>query len=95
MHRWSNMLDSSPRNELGKGILDLAEEAKLLAQGYVYARRVFRADGSYFFNLCKTNIAPVATALFLSAAALNQADQINNTLVFNHEQNRKSHYPGA
>lgn len=68
-------LDPSPRNELGKGILDPAEEQKLLADGYTYARRVFAPDGQFHLRVAKSDIATIATNLFASIPF-----QINSTV---------------
>lgn len=82
------MLDTSPRNELGKGILDPAVEAKLLAAGVTYARRIFQPDGKFHLRTATTPISAVAANVLKPA-------KLDNTLVFNHEQNRKSHYSSA
>jgi len=70
------MLDPSPRNELGKNILDPSVEEKLLAEGYTYARRVYRSDGHYHLRIAKAPIRLIATEIFLSGNHL-----INTTLV--------------
>ena len=71
-------LDPSPRNELGKGILDPAQEKALLEQGYIYARRIFLPNGKSHLRLAKTSIKDIANRIALDA--LRQ--QINNTIVF-------------
>lgn len=84
------MLDTSPRNELGKGILDPAVESKLLAAGVIYARRVFHADGKFHLRTATTPINAIA-ANILKPVKL----PINSTLVSNYEQKRENHYLGA
>lgn len=84
------MLDSSPRNELGKGILDPAVESKLLAAGIIYARRVFHPDGRYHLRTATTPIAAVAANVLKPIKR-----QINTTLVSNYEQKRENHYTGV
>ncbi len=61
-------LDPSPQNELGKGILDPELEQRLLADGYIYARRVFHGKG-YFLNLAKSPIRAIATKIFADLLA--------------------------
>lgn len=82
------MLDLSPRNELGKDILGPAVESKLLAAGVTYARRVFHADGKFHLRTATTPISAVAANVLKPA-------KLDNTLVFNHEQKRKSHRVSA
>lgn len=85
------MLDTSPHNELGKGILDPAVENKLLAAGVIYARRVTHPDGKFHLRTATTPINTIAANVLKPAARR----QINNTLVSNYEQKRKSHCTGA
>ncbi len=73
------MLDQSPHNELGKGVLDPEQEQRLLAQGFVYAKRVFHGDNSYHLRLSKSPIRPIANDITFGHL-------LNNTLVFNHAQ---------
>jgi len=84
------MLDPSPYNELGKGILDPAVECKLLAAGITYAERVFHPDGKFHLRTATTPIDVIAVNV-LKPAKL----QINSTLVFNYAQKRKSCTPSA
>lgn len=84
------MLDQSPRNELGKGILDPAVESKLLAAGVIYARRVFQPDGKYHLNTATTPISAIAANVLKPVKR-----QINTTLVSNYEQKRENHSIGA
>jgi hypothetical protein len=81
------MLDTSPRNELGKNILDPAVESKLLAAGVIYARRVFHADGKFHLRTATTPINIIAANVL--------KPPINSTLVSNYEQKRENHYLGA
>lgn len=76
-------LDPSPRNELGKNILDPSVEAELLAEGYTYARRVYHADGNYHLRLAKAPIRLIAAEIFLSGNHL-----VNNTILIS-RQNEK------
>jgi hypothetical protein len=75
------MLDPSPRNELGKGILDPAVESKLLAAGVSYARRIFHPDGKFHLNTATTPINLIAANILKPSK-----QQINTTLVFNEAQ---------
>jgi hypothetical protein len=75
------MLDTSPRNELGKGILDPVVESKLLAAGVIYARRVFHADGKFHLRTATTPINAIAANILKPAK-----QQINSTLVFDCKQ---------
>lgn len=84
------MLDTSPYNELGKGIFDPAVESKLLAAGFIYAERVFHPNGKYHLCVAKTPIADIAANVLKPIK-----HQVNSTLVFNYEQNRKSHCSSA
>lgn len=81
------MLDQSPYNELGKGILDPAVESRLLAAGVIYARRVFHPDGKQHLRTATTPIKPIAANVL--------KPPINSTLVSNYEQKRENHYLGA
>ncbi len=56
-------LDPHPTNELGKGILDPEMEAKLLADGVIWANRVFHADGTYSLNCTFRPVMQVLTEL--------------------------------
>lgn len=62
------------RNELGTGVLPHDQEQRLIADGYTYAERVFRADGTYRLRVCKGSIQKAVTDLFLSAIT-----QLNTT----------------
>lgn len=56
----------SPKNELGKGIFPADEEAKLLAAGYIFARRV---PGTLVSTIvvCKRPIADAVTDMALDS----------------------------
>jgi len=74
----TQQLDPNPRNELGKGILDPAQEKQLLEQGYIYARRIFLPNGKSHLRLSKSPIKDVANRIALDALKF----QLNNTIVF-------------
>lgn len=61
------MLDPTPDNQLGKGILPTALEASLLAKGYVYARR-FTRNGITGLVTSKRPLADVARSWAEDAA---------------------------
>ena len=70
------MLDPSPYNELGKGILDPAVESELLAAGFIYAERIFHPDGKFHIRIAKTPINLIAANILKPTKP-----QINSTLV--------------
>ncbi len=58
------MLDPNPLNELGKGTLDPAVEAKLLARGIVFAQTVMGPNGkTYLRTACRPIMQCYADAI--------------------------------
>lgn len=60
-------LDAHPQNELGQNVLDPAAEAKLLADGMVFARRLTDATGHTFIFCGKRPLTEFATDMVRSA----------------------------
>lgn len=60
-------LDAHPKNELGKDVLDPGTEAKLLADGMVFARRLTDATGHTFIFCGKRPLTEFATDMVRSA----------------------------
>jgi len=74
------MLDPNHKNELGKGIFDPEREAKLIAEGYTFARRVRAGTKREFLITAKTPIAQIAADIFNPL--------INNTIVFQNNEKK-------
>lgn len=58
-------LDASPDNELGKGLLDPAIEARLRAKGTLYARRIPRDGKPPLLVTCQRSIVEAYTDALL------------------------------
>lgn len=65
-------LDPHPTNELGKGVIDPAAEARVLARGGVFARRLTTKFGDTFLVWTSRPLATVATDMALAACAFQR-----------------------
>lgn len=60
-------LDPNPKNQLGKGVFSPEDEAKMLAQGYVFACRFPPTKDKPFWSrlVCKRPVADAVTDMEL------------------------------